>query len=650
MKRKLTLLLALIGAIPLLAASMVSFWLFNQNMREDYGRLNFARAEALQYEVTSLIDKHMNVLKLMAGNPAVRSFDLAAASPVLWEAARVYPAMVPVAIDSDKGQQLMKTDATTLIPVHDRKFYQQAMQGKEEVVSEVVISKASGHPVVVLATPVRGGDNRIAGVLQGAIDLAVLGDFVAKRSQEGDVAYIIDTEGKVLAHPDAKVLAERKDVSKQDFVAKGLGGQGGTAEITDEQGNKKMVNYVFEPRTGWLVCIEKSYAEYKARNTRLLMTSGLIIVITIFLVTCIGYYYANRTVRPILQLVAATDIVSKGDLTTTVSVDGKDEVGVLAVNFNAMVANLRNLVTQVSTLSEQVAASSEELTASSEQSVQAANQVTGSITNVAHGAEKQRELVNDTSAVVEQMSVNIEHIAVNTTQVADNSLRAAGSAQEGSASVNRAVRQMTQIEQTVTNSAQVVAKLGDRSKEIGQIVDTIAGIAGQTNLLALNAAIEAARAGEQGRGFAVVAEEVRQLAEQSQNAARQIAALISEIQGDTDAAVVAMSEGTREVKVGTEVVTSAGQTFGEIASLVTQVSDQVKEISTDVQQLTNGSKQIVTSVKALDGLSNKAVGEAEMVSAAAEEQSASMEEIAAASQALAKRAEDLRRTVSQFNV
>lgn len=151
--------------------------------------------------------------------------------------------------------------------------------------------------------------------------------------------------------------------------------------------------------------------------------------------------------------------------------------------------------------------------------------------------------------------------------------------------------------------------MGERSKEIGQIVDTISGIAGQTNLLALNAAIEAARAGEQGRGFAVVAEEVRKLAEQSQEAAKKIAELIGEIQGDTDKAVIAMNEGTREVKTGAEVVNVAGAAFREIAEMVTQVSGQVKEISAALQQMASGSRQVASSVKKIDELSRASVGE-----------------------------------------
>ena len=181
-------------------------------------------------------------------------------------------------------------------------------------------------------------------------------------------------------------------------------------------------------------------------------------------------------------------------------------------------------------------------------------------------------------------------------------------------------------------------------------MDTIAGIAGQTNLLALNAAIEAARAGEQGRGFAVVAEEVRKLAEQSQEAAKKIAALISEIQGDTNKAVIAMEEGTREVKLGAEVVDASGRAFLEITTLVTQVSGQIGEISAAIKQMAAGSRQIVGSVNQMDDLSKKTSGEAQTVAAATEEQSASMEEIASSSQVLAKLAMDLREAVNKFVV
>lgn len=140
---------------------------------------------------------------------------------------------------------------------------------------------------------------------------------------------------------------------------------------------------------------------------------------------------------------------------------------------------------------------------------------------------------------------------------------------------------MSQIDGTVTSSARVVAKLGERSKEIGQIVDTISGIAGQTNLLALNAAIEAARAGEQGRGFAEVADEVWKLAEQSQETAKKIETLIGDIQADTDTAVMAMNSGTLEVKTGAEVVNTAGAAFRGIAELINEVSSQVQGISQD---------------------------------------------------------------------
>lgn len=396
---------------------------------------------------------------------------------------------------------------------------------------------------------------------------------------------------------------------------------------------------------------EQMNADTQAAAAKATQITIGILVAAFFVLGFIGLFITRIIAKPLQFMVSVCEEFAAGDFRDKPrQMIRKDEVGQLADALANMRDSLRKVLKQVSDSAEQVAASSEELTANSEQSAQAVTQVAGSINDVAQGAEKQLNAVNETSAVVEQMSAGIQQAAASSNEVAEHSEQAADKSKEGNSSVEKAVSQMAHIEQTVNNSAQVVAKLGERSKEIGQIVDTISGIAGQTNLLALNAAIEAARAGEQGKGFAVVAEEVRKLAEQSQDAAKQIATLISEIQGDTDKAVVAMDEGTREVKVGAEVVNTAGKAFEEIAQLVTNVSGQVKEISSVMQQMASGSQQIVTSVKEIDGHSKKAVEQAQTVSAATEEQSASMEEIASASQSLAKLAQDLQTAVSQFRV
>lgn len=364
-----------------------------------------------------------------------------------------------------------------------------------------------------------------------------------------------------------------------------------------------------------------------------------------------GWYITKIIANPLNTMVLLCKEFAAGDFRDKPrKIIRKDEVGQVADALSNMRDAIRKLMIHINESSEKLAASSEQLTASADQSAQAANQVAASISDVAHGAEEQLSVADGTSTVVQEMSASMQQAAVNAKEVSEQSAEAARKANEGNKSVDKAINQMTYIEQTVATSALVVAKLGERSKEIGEIVDTIAGIASQTNLLALNAAIEAARAGEQGRGFAVVAEEVRKLAEQSQEAAKHIGQLIAEIQGDTDKAVVAMNDGTREVKVGATVVNDTGRAFQEIVSLVNIVSDQTKEISASIEQMATGGQLIVSSVKQIDELSKKASGEAQTVSAATEEQSASMEEIASSSQALAHLAMDLREAVSKFKI
>jgi methyl-accepting chemotaxis protein len=391
-------------------------------------------------------------------------------------------------------------------------------------------------------------------------------------------------------------------------------------------------------------------APYEAMIAEFERNLVIFVVIEVLISGIIIYYVSRRIAKPIEQLAATIEIVSTGNLTVAIDVDSKDEVGFLANSMKAMILSLGLLVRKIALTSEQVAAAAEELTANAENSAQANTQVAATIDEVAQGSKKQANAVDATALVVEQISAGIQRIAANANTVSGMAEKTSNAANQGDKAVHAAMDQMKIIEKSVTSSAQVVTQLGERSIEIGQIVDTISGIAGQTNLLALNAAIEAARAGEQGRGFTVVAEEVRKLAEQSQEAAKRIASLISEIQLETSNAVAAMNNGTHEVKVGADVVNNAGKAFQEIASLVGEVSCQVREISAAIQQMASGSQQIVTSVRDIGRISTDAAGQTQAVSFATGEQSASMEEIAVSSQALARMAEELQDAVRKFRV
>lgn len=533
----------------------------------------------------------------------------------------------------------------------DRTFFKDTLRDQKSHVSDIIVNRVTGVPSVIVTQPVKDQGGKLTGMVLQAVNLETLQNYLGQvKVGATGVAAIISQDGTLIAHTNRNLVKEQKKIA-DDLMNRLKGQPGRLVHYTDLAGRDSVALVTTINNTNWLVITSLPTSEFTAGFYASLVWMLAALAAGLILVGLIGWRYLLKTLQPIEVLVHEAAKVAQGDLSlTTLKITSKDEVGRLAQSFEQMASNLRGLMRQVTAATEQVAASAEQLHAGAEQSAQAANQVAVSISSTSEGIEKQTTGVANVLALVENITQGSQEGAEAAVQAAKITTEAVASTVAGSNAVDNAIVQMNQIQRTVESSAEAVAELGNRSKEIGVIVDTISGIAAQTNLLALNAAIEAARAGEQGRGFAVVAEEVRKLAEQSQIAAKQISELIRDIQDRTDQAVVAMTAGTAEVQKGNDVVDQAGASFTEIQHQIEEVAAITQKIAQGLTNAVEASKQVLAATQEVDEIGRDIAGQAQNISAATEEQSASMEEIAASSQSLANIAAELQKAVRKFTI
>jgi methyl-accepting chemotaxis protein len=295
--------------------------------------------------------------------------------------------------------------------------------------------------------------------------------------------------------------------------------------------------------------------------------------------------------RPLREGVDAMNSIASGDLTIEMRSINRDEVGQLLGAMSEMVGNLKAMIEKIKQSADMVAAASDGLKSSSEQLSQGVNEQSNKSSQIA------------TSAT--EMSQTVIDIARNASSIATSAMDTAKEAKEGEDIVNKSIDGVKSIAQTVGESAALISSLGERSKQIGDIVKVIKDIADQTNLLALNAAIEAARAGEQGRGFAVVADEVRKLAERTAKATSEISTMIISIQGETEMAVSSMDGATKMVEAGVENVSSAGESLNKIVNSISSLQLMVEQIASATEEMSTVSETITTDIESIANVSQE---------------------------------------------
>ncbi|OCL26648.1 hypothetical protein U472_11765 [Orenia metallireducens] len=606
-KTKLILILITVLVVIILSTSYIYVSRNKKYVEETAYKTNMALSQNLTKIVDNNLENIKNMMTVLSKIDLITQMEINYnLDNLLKEVVKEYQAISQIYMMNKSGMQIYKTSGV-LGDRSDREYFQKAIKGEANY-SDVIISKSEKVPIIVSAVPIKR-DGEVVGVLGASIDLTFVSDLAAKtKSGETGYGYVVDRNGRVIAHPDKELVDKMADLSNLAPVKEVIKGKQGKSEYTFK-GEDKLASYVPTQKAGWGIIVQLPAKEAFVKVKEDKIFAIIMIIISVVIAVAIAWYLARYITNPLIEAMNFAQKIAAGKLDVKqIGSKSEDEFGKLTEALNTMHDSLREVMIDLVKIIENLSAYSEELSAS---------------------AEEGNATIETTNHLIEDMSASIQQISASAQEVTSFAQESASQTEVGGENVRDTIEGMKEINKAVKEAVKAINDLVTNSTEVEKIIELITNIADQTNLLALNAAIEAARAGEHGQGFSVVAEEIRALAEESAKATNEIADLIKKIRKKSDVGLKAVKEVEVRAKEGEALAEQTGEVFVQIEESSEETSAHIQQTAASTQSLAERSDEIMSASQNIRNMSS---------------------EITNSSQELAEMAQQLQNLINRFEI
>ncbi|MCR8659077.1 methyl-accepting chemotaxis protein [Paenibacillus endoradicis] len=655
--KKIMTLVIFLTVLISFSLNAVSFFVSEKELSNEYEKSLMSKATDSSVIIQERLARKVSELEALANQPGIQSNNWDEQLPVLnTEAERLN--YEGIAIVDLKGQAHY-TDGET-IDLSDRSYVQEALKGKS-MISEVIISRKTNAPALLIAVPVIKQD-QIQQLLLARIDGYYLSDIVEDiRVGETGFTYIVSDSGKILAHQNKDLVLQEtnyitlaKTDATYDEYAKLLKDviteHSGTKKFKDADG-KKMIAFTTIPGTNWVMITGALASEITDGLNNILKYSAILSYVFIFIGIIVAYPFSRSLAKAIKRVEWNGLQLAKGDFTIPVDEKlllRKDELGSLGRSFEDMRTQLKQMIDQLRAISDQVVVSSDDMYSSSTQVAEATDHIASTMEDIAGNAQASAKASQLTSTSMNETNAGLHRITLSANHVFEAASVSNKLAANGTKMMNGAMTQMDNIYHSVAQSSELLEQLAKQTEEVRSFVDVISSIANETNLLALNASIEAARAGDEGRGFSVIAQQVHKLAAQSQTSAKQAIEIVEHITNSTTKVMTAMGKGQVEVNSGVQAIKEAEHAFLKINNSMQEMTGDLEEISAASQLLTVASDEVTGQMSGMNQMAQQTAASSESILAATEEQTASLQEVASGSSELRNMALNMNEQMKKF--